>query len=167
MAGNINASSINASSNISATGNISAAAPTAANNLTTKAYMDNAVATADGGGAGTYMMGNSSQIYGFFAKYACENYFTGYHLCNVEEFIGRRFDPTYFVYNSNITLGGWVRTGKNMVANVEGADCNDYKLEVYAGPGHYGTIAKWTNNGFIYQTVDCYSSAYPLLCCSN
>ena len=120
-----------------------------------------------GGGAGTYMMGNSSQVYAWWAKYICENNFTGYHLCNAEEFIGRRFDPTYFVYNSNITLGGWVRTGKNTVANVEGADCNDYKLEVYAAPGHYGTIAKWTNNGFIYQTVDCYTSAYPPLCCSN
>jgi len=167
VAGNFNASNINTPGNITVTGNVSAAAPTAANHLTTKSYVDNAVAAAGGGGTGTYMMGNSSQIYGYFAKYWCETQFVGYHLCNVEEFRIRKLDPTYFVYNSNVVLGGWVRTGKSTVANVEGADCNDYKLETYAAPGHYGTIVKWTNNGFVYQTVDCFTSSYPPLCCSN
>ncbi|MFA4833449.1 MAG: hypothetical protein WC619_01210 [Patescibacteria group bacterium] len=167
VVGNVIASSINASGNISATGNIIAAAPTASNHLATKSYVDNVVAAASGGGTGTYMMGNSSQVYGCFAKYICEN-FGNYHLCGPDEWTGRLRDPAHWVANSNIAIGGWVDTGTN---TNDGAapDCGGYSTSnCWFGAGRYGTTVEFSaTDGWKYYKRDCYSGNRPPLCCSN
>ena len=122
-----------------------------------------------GGGAGTYMMGNSSQVYGCFAKYTCDN-FGSYHLCGPDEWTGRLRDPAHWVANTNIAIGGWVDTGTNSYDLSNPApDCGGYSASnCWFAAGRYGTTVEFdATNGWKYYKRDCYSANRPPLCCSN
>jgi hypothetical protein len=163
VSGNINTTSISAS------GNASAANPTANNHLATKSYVDNAVAAAGGGGAGTYMMGNSSQVYACFARTICDG-LGNYHICGPDEWIGRSPDPDHWVSNTNIAIGGWIDTGTNNYDSGSAApDCGGYSTSnCWFAAGRYGTTVEFdVTNGWKYYKRDCYSGNRPPLCCSD
>jgi hypothetical protein len=163
------ANKLDISGNISATGNISSAPPTANNHLTTKTYVDNAVAAAGGGGTGTFMMGNSSQVYACFARSICDG-LGDYHICGPDEWMGRRPDPDHWVSNVNVAIGGWVDTGTNNYNSGSAApDCGGYSSSnCWFATGRYGTTAEFdVTNGWKYYKRDCYSGDRPPLCCSD
>ena len=167
--GNVGIGTDNPGSKLDVVGNVIAAAPTASNHLATKAYVDNAVAAAGGGGAGTYMMGNSSQVYACFARTICDG-LGNYHICGPGEWMGRSPDPDHWVSNSNIAIGGWVDTGTNNYDSGSAApDCGGYSSSnCWFGAGRYGTTVEFdVTNGWKYYKRDCYSGNRPPLCCSD
>jgi hypothetical protein len=168
--GNVGIGILSPAAKLDVAGNIIASTPIANNHLTTKLYVDNAVAAAgSGGGAGTYMMGNSSQVYACFARDICDG-LGNYHICGPDEWIGRSPDPDHWVSNINVAIGGWVDTGTNSYDSGSAApDCGGYSASnCWFAAGRYGTTIEFSiTDGWKYYKRDCYSGNRPPLCCSD